>query len=247
MMRTTLAAAAALCVTAAGAMAAPVTPVAPMFGDVQTATATPVTFGGMGIPTDRSAFGTFTAMNGDQLILGLAAHQRFSNPALADDGAGTYTAGAGANDGTPGSMVGTIGATWNFAFFVEVIDNGGGSAMGDFGTSLLYDLDPGAGTDDADHGTIALGALGAAGMLNPIEGSQNANFGFLTVPAPGLTPPAFAPFDPNAPGEYTFALRSTLGEVAIQVNVVSASEPGALALAGAGLAVLGATRLRRHG
>jgi len=245
---TGLAAAAGLLLSAV-ANAAPVTPTFQVFGDVQTATGTPVTFGGSGIPTDPSAYSVLTAANGDQLVLGLAATPRFANPTPTNDGAGTYTAMAGLNDGTPGSMVGTLRATWNFSYFVEVIDNGGGSVIGDFGTVLLYDLDPGAGTDDSVLGVFALGAVGVATMTNPVQDSQNATFGFLGGPAiPGfLTPPAFTAFDANAGGEYSFALRSSLGDVAINVNVaaVQTPEPYAMSLMAVGALALGAGRLRR--
>ncbi len=219
----------------AAANAAPIGPTFQTFGDLQNATSTSVTFSGSGIPTNPAAYSVFTAGNGDELVLGLIATPRFSNPTPTNDGAGTYTATAGLNGGR---------ATWNFSYFAEIIDNGGGSTFADFNTVLLYDLDPGVDTDEADLGVID---FGASPGVNPIQDSQNATFGFLASGIPGLvTPPSFTPFNANVGGEYTFAFRSTLGDVAINVNVVPTPEPAALALIGAGVLALGATRIRRR-
>ena len=99
------------------ASAAPVVPSFTDFGDLPQAT-----FGGSGIPTDPTAITTFNGIGGDIVTLGLAATPRFANPPLTNDGAGTYTALAGANDGTPGSTV------WRIAGYLELqlfsFDNG---------------------------------------------------------------------------------------------------------------------------
>ena len=118
------------------------------------------------------------------------------------------------------------------------------------------------GTDDSLHGIIT-GNSGAS--LS--QDSQNLLFDFLhgIPPIPGITPPAFTPFDPFATGEYTFALRvyqrplnstvvvgedqiipigpTLLGEVAIRVNVVP--EPASLAIMGLGMAGLVVLSRRR--
>ena len=208
------------------ASAAEVDPVFQTFGDLARAT-----FGGAGIPTDPTAFSTFTAANGDRLTLGLAATPRFFNDPLGNDGSGTYTAKAGANNGGPGSTSTLIGAKWNFSFFIEVEDNGGGSTSDDFGITLLYDFDPVAGTDETQHGIINF----AGANLTLIEGSENFNFDFLAgvPPLPFITPPPGA-FDPDAVGEYSLALRSNLGDVAINVLVQPIPLPAtAFMLAGA--------------
>ncbi|MEM7743023.1 MAG: VPLPA-CTERM sorting domain-containing protein [Pseudomonadota bacterium] len=224
MRLSSLAAGVVLAVLGTGlANAGSLTPTFQTFDDLPRAT-----FGGNGIPTDPTAFSTFTASNGDQLTLGISATQRFSNPALGNDGAGTYTATPGLNDGTPGSTAGALRATWNFNFFAELTGTGG-STLSDFNIQLLYDLDPGAGTDIANLGildfntTPVLTAPGVfLGDLTLVQGSQNLVFGFLAGnPAvAGITPPAFGPFDANALGEYSFALQSDLGDVSINVNVV---------------------------
>ena len=76
-----------------------------------------------------------------------------------------------------------------------------------------------------------------------VETSQNSSFAFLTIPNPllGLTPPAFASFDPFAAGEYSFAIANANERlVAINVNVVPV--PATLALFGLGLLCLGLRR-----
>ena len=62
---------------AGAATAAPITPNFQTFGDIQAETSTPVTFVGSGIPTSPAAISRFVADNGDELLLGLIAHQRF--------------------------------------------------------------------------------------------------------------------------------------------------------------------------
>lgn len=239
MMKSLLASAAvALSLFAGAASAAPISPTSQLFGDIDTATTTPVTFGGTGIPTARTAYSIFTD-GVNTLLLGLTAHQRFSNPALTDDGKGTFTATAGANDGFGGP--GTA-ATWNFAWFAEAT---GGKTLSDWGLKLLYDLDPGADTDSSDLGTINFAGF----PFGLSQGSQNATFGFLAItnPAFGITAPTFTPFNPLSSGEYTFALTTTSGNmVAIQVNVPPVPVPAALPLMLLALGGLGLAARRRR-
>jgi len=211
-----------------GADAAPVTPNFQTFGDLNVPAQADVTFGGDGIPTDPSAFTNLQGNNGDTLTLGITAHQRFANPPLGNDGAGTFTAQAGANDGTPGNP-GTQ-STWNFAWFAELVPGAGStSTLSDYEVTLFYDLDPGVSTDKSNLGKWDLGTTLANseelfGFQLPetlFQTSQNATFGFLATDdaTVGVTAPSFTAFDPFAVGEYSFALGSTLGEVAINVNV----------------------------
>ena len=74
------------------------------------------TWGGSGIPTDPAAISTFS-LNGNNITLGLIAHQRYSNPALGNNGAGIYTATPGFNDGLAGK---SMGPTWNFGVYVKL-------------------------------------------------------------------------------------------------------------------------------
>lgn len=244
-------AATCLAATLAGAPvhAAPVTPAFTTFGTLAGAT-----FGGSGIPNNAVAI-TQIATGDSNLTLGLTAHGRFLNPAVGNDGAGTFFAGKGSNFGDPNNPgpSSKLGATWNFGFYVDLQ---GGTMLGDFldasGSSihLLYDFKPGAGTDESQLGDIDLGAVVGAAMssLTTLQDSQNLLFGFLAVPGTGITPPGGS-FDPNAAGEYSFSLRlvdaagATLGQSAINVDV---PEPATLALIGLGLAGLGIVRRRRH-
>ena len=73
------------------------------------------TFGGSGIPNNavmisELAYGTGT------ITLGLTAHQRYSNPAPENDGAGNFWAKAGgdAGNGEPGY------ALWNVGYYSSV-------------------------------------------------------------------------------------------------------------------------------
>lgn len=227
--------------------AAAVTPTFDRFGDLPDAT-----FGGTGIPTDPTAVTEVELENGQTLTLGLSATQRFQNPPLGNDGAGTYFATAGLNDGTPGSTSGLLGTTWNFNFFAEVtgVPTGNGILLEDLDIDLLYDFDPGTGTAESELGTIALSSLLAGSGNTLSQGSQNLAFSFLDdASVTGVTPPVFPNFDPLAGGEYSFALRSLAGEVAINVDVEGVAAnvplPAPAALLLAGLAALAGTGLRR--
>lgn len=200
-------------------------------------------FGGEGIPTDQTMITTFAGIGGDEVTLAIAATQRFSNPPLTNDGAGTYTAQAGANDGVPGSTEGTLRSTWNWSFFVG-ISGEGNSTLADYGLTLFYDLDPASGTDSS-----ALGFFALPGSDRQVGNSQNSTFNYLTSSVEGIiTAPTFTNFDPLVAGEYSFAIVSefdgTTHTVAMNVNVVAEQvpAPATLALFGIGLAGLGYSR-----
>lgn len=231
----------------ANASAAPITPTFDSFGDLSAATSIPVNFGGSGIPTNPAAITTIDGNNGDVIVMGLIATPRFANATPTDDGNGTYFAKAGANNGTPGSSGDR--AKWNFSFFVG-IEGSFGNTIGDYGFELLYDLDPGANTDETALGRLDFEnpALGVSGF-SVVQGSQNATFDFLKgiPPIPGVTAPLFTGFDPNAVGEYTFAIRSRelAGQVAINVNVQAVPVPAAGILLVSGFASLLLFRRKR--
>lgn len=215
------------------------------------------TFGGSGIPNNAVAITTIT--NGNNTItLGLTAHQRYSNPAVTNDGAGTFIATPGSNYGDPSnpntpSPSATEGATWNFAFYVDVSGTDTGST---YSFDLNYDFDPDPNAED--FGTIM---LGSATPNTTIQDSQNLLFGYLDAGFPGLVVPPSGDFDPDASGVYGFQLlaysgsgssRTLLGESAVLVQVGELSavpEPGTLAggLLGVGVLLAGAWRRRRAG
>ena len=212
--------AAALSVTAVGAaQAVPV--------QYQNFSALPsATFGGSGIPNDPAAWSQFTnSANGDVLTLGLIATQRFFNPPLTNDGAGTYTAQVGSNTGGPGSPSSLTGALWNFSYYAA-LETGVGSTLADYGIELRYDFDPAFNNTLGDLGTLTTGALPFLSTVNAtgtvLQGSQNLLFNFLSQPVSGFVAPpsGVSTFDPNAAGEYSFVLNSTLGAVSMNVNVV---------------------------
>jgi hypothetical protein len=208
---------------------------------------TPATFGGTGIPNDNVAITTITDANTNTIItLGLSATQRFSNPALTNDGAGTFFAGAGSNFGGAGESS-FEGALWNFDFFIDFDSS---LPPADFDFKLLYDFDPTSGTIDGDLGILDLN--GAFPSSVPVEGSQNLLFSFLASNLLSFISPPSGSFDPNAAGEYSFALivsdanGGELGRSAIDVNVGVVPLPAALPLYGTGLALMGFVGWRRR-
>ena len=213
---------------AASSFAAPITPEG-AFGPLPVAT-----FGGTGIPNNAVQV---TTVRGN--VLGLTATPRFSGPAVANDGVGTFFALSGP------SATNVAYAGWNFGFYISP-----STAAANTGTTfqLLYDFNPAVGNDQATHGVVSFGALTAV-----TQNSWNLGMGFLANPStPGITVPtgSFTPFDPNAMGEYTFSLIAIgqdgfeIGRSAIGVSVVP--EPGTYALMLAGLGSIGFLAHRRR-
>lgn len=213
-----------------GATAAPITPTFTSFGTLAGAT-----FGGSGIPNNAVAITNLTG-----LTLGLTATPRFSAANPTNNGAGTFTARPGLSPNPPSSAADPY-ALWNFSFFL------GGAAVANTYFRLFYDFSPAIGNDQSTHGVFA---GPGSGLTNPFQASYNLGMDFLatTNPLIGITAPAGV-FNPNAQGQYTFALvaytsitGAELGRSAIAVNVVP--EPGTFAMAG--LALLGLAAVRRR-
>ena len=198
-----------------------------------------VQFGGSGNPNSAVQVTTITD-GSDVITLGLAAQQRGNNPALANDGAGTYFATPGANNGGFSSL---IGSKWNFDFYANVNSpRTADIALGGYSFALFYEFDPAKGT--TPNGAINLNLFndgsGPKTFSNTtVQNSENLNFGFLASGVAGVvTPPSSGPatFDPNALGEYTFDLVAydsagdQIGDSKINVDVVPDAASTALLL-----------------
>lgn len=207
------------------------------FGDL-----TGATFSGTGIPTNPTAI---TTANG--FTLGLTAFGRYQNPPLTNNGAGTFYATRGVNDGL-GAPPQALGTTWGFGYYI----NGGTTSLGAYQIDLFYDLDPAAGTNLADMGRIDIDQAlndNNVGFLTLVQDAQNLYFSFFSDGNAYTTPPPTMDFDPNAAGEYALMLRvsdetgDVLATSSILVQVIP--EPGSLALVGLGLMGLAGARRRR--
>ena len=100
----------------------------------------------------------------------------------------------------------------------------------------MYDFDASVDTAVADHGVWNMSATMLYSSLTLYQDSQNNAFDFLATGVAGyIVPPATA-YDPDAAGEYTFALNVTdlagndIGTSAIRVNVESVPDGGATLL-----------------
>ena len=181
------------------------------------------TFGGTGIPNTAVEISTFAAGQGT-ITLGLTATPRYSNPALANNGTGTFFATTGLNTGLDG-LPHSIGPTWNFDYYINA-DNAAGYTF-----QLVY----------SDNTT------GVSTTLAPFPAGQdswNLSMGFLNTIG----------FDPNAAGVYGFELNAlnvdghVVGSTAINVDVASvpdgASTMGLLGFGIVGLMVFNSRRTR---
>jgi hypothetical protein len=213
------------------------------------------TFGGSGIPNGAVAQ---TTQGG--VTLGLTATPRFSNPAVTNDGAGSFAALAGADPSYSGA--GAPYAKWNFNFYIG--NSGQADNIANYNYRLFYDFDPAAGNAQSTHGYISLLGL-VATAIDPVQNSYNLGMDFLTVSSllTGVTAPpgsGLSTFNPSAVGEYTFKLAAYTPTFSLQSGlnpygseafstsmVVSAiPEPGEWAMMLAGLGVVSAIARRRR-
>lgn len=197
------------------------------------------TFGGAGIPNDAVAV-TEYSQSWVGITLGLTAHQRYSNPPLANNDVDTFYAlpGTGTDlaHATPGY------AQWNFAFHVGFAPASIGAdlwyGLGN-SISLYYDLNPAVGSGATTGGVIPVAAFTGGVFQN----SWNLGMPFLS----GGT------FDPSATGEYEFRLvvnesGNPVAAAAIKVVVAnpSAVPDGSSTLILSGLALIAMTAVKRR-
>jgi len=188
------------------AFATDITPSFTTFGSLKGAN-----FGGNGIPnTDVAAITVITNGN-DTITLGLTATQRYSNPPVTNNLAGTFYATPGLDAASPSTY-----AKWNFDWYINLADNNAGT----YSFNLLY----GNNTTGASNGFVI--PTGTSGLTSTVSGtgqdSWNLRMGFMNV-----VPTTTIGFDPTADGVYGFELQAfnaagtMLGETAINVNVGS--------------------------
>ena len=206
-MKKYLAVASALVMGGSAVLATTITPNYDTFGSLPAAT-----FGGTGIPNDAVAQTTISGLNQNQdnsITLALSATQRYSNPTVGNNGAGTFFATTGENNGLDGaSPAHALGPTWNFDFYINIVDpTGAGYHLG-----LLYGNNTTGTSKILDFGSLTAGTY---------QDSWNLDMSFLS----GIG------FDPNANSVYGFELtllnadgRPVGDDVAINVDVTGGAQ-----------------------
>jgi hypothetical protein len=213
----------------ASIQAAAIVPTFDTFGTLAGAT-----FGGSGIPNDQVAISTIALLNGGSITLGLTAHQRYSNPAVSNNGAGVYSAVAG-GDIYSGSNSNSDLARWNVGAY-SAFD--GTQGLGDYKFLFYYDTDPAVGND-----------VSTFGPGGPGQDSTNLGFGFFN----GASATNGIDFNPEVAGEYSFALvvlddsGAEVGRSAINVNVRTPGNvpDGGVTAVLLGFSMLGVAGLKR--
>jgi len=132
---------------------------------------------------------------------------------------------------------------------IEIV---GGGNFEDFAFKLFYEFDPAQSGLGVNAGFLDF-SVGDGSGTTIFQDSQNLLFSFLANSLiPGVTAPmGVTSFDPNAEGQYSFALIASqggieLGRSAIDVNVSAVPLPAALPLFGTGLAIMGFVGWRRR-
>lgn len=240
-MNKTFTFAAVLGLAASGAFAQPITPTFTSFGTLSAAN-----FGGTGIPNNAVAITTYSSPTPlSALTLGLTTTTRCAGAvcggAVSNNGAATFTVLAGAPFAANPSYAG-----WNIDFYAQ-----GNTNLYNF--KLFYDFDPAAANMQSTHGVFNLFTIsGVAGTGGLDQNSSNMGFASLATSVPGvLSAPSFAPFNPNATGQYSFALvaydKASGAEVARSAMLVSAvPEPSSYAMLMAGFFGIGVWLRKRQ-
>lgn len=217
----------------AAAFATPVTPQGTV-GSLPSAT-----FDGTGDPTTPVEISQYSS-GGVDITLGLAAQQRYFNPALKSHG-GVYYAAPGHNTGGPGSTSTVDGALWNVDVYAS-LTGGSGIFSSGYTFDLLYNTTAdGSPTED---GSLATASLFGLGDTTTTTFQDSENLEFASVFGPG--------FDPNAKGTYSFILEAhdaggnLVAESAIDVAVGVPDAATNAGLLGLGLAGLLAFRVAQR-
>lgn len=204
------------------------------------------TFGGSGIPNDEVAVAKqFT--NGDsQITIAMSATQRYSNPALTNDGAGTYFAKTGVNDGLVGQ---SEGALWNVNYYLNI--DSATETLADYDITLFYDFDPAHDNGPAGLGTVNM-TQAILSSADPgatlVEGSENMAFNYLAIDFLGLIDAPGGTFDPYATGEYNFGIsvgQDGWGVENVRMDVQVVPIPAAAWLFGSAILGLGLSKRRK--
>jgi hypothetical protein len=205
----------------ASVQGAAIVPTFDTFGSLPAAT-----FGGSGIPNDQVAITTLSVNQGT-LTLGLTAHQRYTNPAVTNNGAGTYAAVSG-GDIYSGPFSNPAYARWNVGLYAAF---DGTQGLAGYTIEYYYDTDPAVGNNVPTFFPATLG-----------QDSTNLGFSFYS----GAQATNGIDFNPNVPGEYSFALvvraptGAEVGRSAINVNVRT---PGTVPDGGVTAVLLGMSML----
>ncbi len=177
------------------------------------------TFGGSGIPNNAVARTDILLLGGGVITLDLTATPRYANPALTNDGAGTFVALPGGDvlDGKP------TYAVWNFGFETNAISTSPGYTF-----SLLL------------NGSDLLSGI-------PVGAKDSWNLGMPFLTGGTFNPAAIQTYELALVAKDPAG--QTAGTVAIDVRVGNASVPDAgsvLAMLGIGLGLVGTVARSRR-
>lgn len=220
------------------AYADPITPTYDTFGALPAAT-----FGGSGIPNTSVAISTVVLPSGfltpsRTVTLGLAAHGRYGNSVVTNNGAGTFYAEAGSD------VLNSSYAKWNLDFYIDFNPNIGWPNT--YSLKLYFDKDPAFGNTVSTSMPLYVGGA--------VEAQDSWNLGMSSYNFPFYSS---AGFDPTAEGEYSFALVLSKGSTELErtaINVVVSAPPpanvpdsgSAALLLGTALCALGFVRRTRR-